>query len=56
MEEGRVTETERMLSLVGDNTETVCSKLKRGNRFSEPNFEWGPSWTPFSYLNTYAAT
>ena len=35
----RVIETELMPSLVGGDTETVCSKLKSGNRFLKPNFE-----------------
>ena len=37
-----MTETETMLSLVVDDTETVCGKLKSGNRFWKPNFELGP--------------
>ena len=36
---GGVAETELMPSLVGDDTETVCSKLKNWKGFSEPNFE-----------------
>ena len=35
--------TELMPSLVGDNTETVCSKLKTGNSFSKPNFGLVPN-------------
>jgi hypothetical protein len=31
--------TEPMPRLVGGDTETVCSKLKSGNRFLKPNFE-----------------
>ena len=31
--------TELMPSLVVGNTEMVCRKLKRGNRFSKPNSE-----------------
>jgi hypothetical protein len=38
---GRVVETERMPSLVVGDTETVCSKLKKGNSFLKPNFERG---------------
>jgi putative transposase len=34
-----------MPRMVGGDTEMVCSKLKRGNRFSKPNFELGPSFT-----------
>jgi hypothetical protein len=33
-----------MPSLVGGDTETVCGKLKSGNRFLEPNFELGLKW------------
>jgi hypothetical protein len=32
-----------MLNLIVTNTETVCSKLKSGNRFLKPNFELLPS-------------
>jgi hypothetical protein len=39
---GSVAATELMPRLVGGDTETVCSKLKRGNRFLKPNFELGP--------------
>jgi hypothetical protein len=39
MGSGRVIEIELMPSLVGDDTETVCSKLKNWNRFLKPNFE-----------------
>jgi hypothetical protein len=39
---GRVAGTELMPNLVGGNTETVCSKLKSGNRFLKPNFELVP--------------
>jgi hypothetical protein len=35
--------TELMQSLVGDNTETVCGKLKSWKGFLKPNFELGPS-------------
>ena len=38
----RVTETELMPNLVVGDTETLCGKLKRGNRFLKPNFELGP--------------
>jgi hypothetical protein len=39
-----VTGAELMPSLVGGYTETVCSKLKNGNRFLKPNFETLPNW------------
>jgi hypothetical protein len=42
MEQGRVTETERMLSLVVGYTELVGGKGKSGKGFSKPNFEPGP--------------
>jgi hypothetical protein len=42
MEWGRVTETERMPSLVVGNTEPGGGKLKRGNEYLEPNFGLGP--------------
>ena len=35
--------TELMPSLVGGDTERVGGKLKKGNRFLEPNFGVGPS-------------
>jgi hypothetical protein len=38
-----VVETELMPRLVGGDAEMVCSKLKRGNRFSKPNFGVGPN-------------
>jgi hypothetical protein len=37
-----VASTELMPSLVGGDTETVCSKLKSRNRFSKPNLETLP--------------
>jgi hypothetical protein len=43
MEQGRVTGTELMPSLVGGSTETICGKLKNRNRFLKPNFEPEPS-------------
>jgi len=43
MEQGRVTETELMPRLLVDYTELGCGKLKKGNGFSAPNFEPGPS-------------
>ena len=33
-----------MPNLVVANTETVCGKLKSGNRFLKPNFEPGPNF------------
>jgi hypothetical protein len=42
MEYGGVAQTEPMPRLVGGNTETVCGKLKSGNRFLKPNFGLGP--------------
>jgi hypothetical protein len=39
MEWGRVTETERMPSLVGGNTELADGKSKNLNRFPKPNSE-----------------
>jgi hypothetical protein len=36
-----VTETELMLRVVGGDTETVCTKLKSGNRLLKPNFRTG---------------
>ena len=41
MEWGRVAETELMPKLVVGYTELGGSKLKKGNRFSKPNFELG---------------
>jgi hypothetical protein len=41
MGQGRVAGAERMLSLVGDNTELGCSKLKIGKGFSGPNLRAG---------------
>jgi hypothetical protein len=38
-----MTETELMPSLVEDNAETDCGKLKKGKGFLKPNFERGPS-------------
>ncbi len=39
-------ETEPMPNLVGGDTDTVCCKLKKGNRFSKPNCEPGLSPAP----------
>jgi hypothetical protein len=39
---GRVAGTERMLSQVVGNTETVWGKAKNRNGFSKPNFELRP--------------
>jgi hypothetical protein len=41
--QGRVAETDLMPRWVVGDTETVCSKLKRGNRFLKPNLGRGPS-------------
>jgi hypothetical protein len=46
---GRVIETELMPSLVGGDTETVCSKLKSLKGFSKPKLETLPS------VSTHAA-
>ena len=43
MEWGRVTETERMPSLIGGNTELGGGKLKKGKGFLKPNFELLPN-------------
>ena len=43
MEQGRVAETEIMPRPLVDYTETVCSKLKKGNGFLKPNFGVGPN-------------